>query len=198
MLKILVVATLYTALSITANPAFAEPLGGVAALREETMRKLNFHDAPRAVSEQRFTDFEETEYALSDFEGQLLILNFWATWCAPCRKEMPAFDALAAQFSEAPFAIVPVATGRNPRPAIEKFFEAAEISNLPIRLDKTGSMARDMGVFGLPATIIISPEGQEIARMTGDADWHSASAQKIISALLEFYESGDASDATDH
>ncbi|WP_417240187.1 TlpA disulfide reductase family protein [Celeribacter halophilus] len=185
MLKKLIAAILYTALSLGAIPAAALDIEGAEALREGSMMKLGFHSAPKEVSALSFTDIDGNEETLADYQGQFVLLNFWATWCAPCRKEMPALNALSGAFGDQGLTVLPVATGHNPLPAIKSFFEKAEVEHLPLRLDSKGAMARDMGVLGLPVSILISPEGKEIARMTGDAEWFSPSAQAIITHILE-------------
>lgn len=111
------------------------------------------------------------------------MLNFWATWCAPCRKEMPSLDRLAATSGDS-VAVVTVATGRNPPPAVKRFFEEIGVQNLPVLLDPKSALARKMGVFGLPLTVILNPEGQEVARLIGDAEWDSADARAMLDALI--------------
>lgn len=187
MLKKLIAATLYTALSLGAIPASATDLSAAAALREGSLQKLGFHDAAKDVSPLPFTAADGVEETLADYRGKLVLLNFWATWCAPCRKEMPALDQLAAAYGDQGLVVLPVATGHNPLPAIRSFYEKAGIQSLPLRMDGKGAMARDMGVLGLPVSILISPEGKEIARMTGDAEWFSPSAQSIVAELLTSY-----------
>ena len=113
-----------------------------------------------------------------------MVLNFWATWCAPCRKEMPSLDRLQTELGGDTFQVVTIATGRNTLPGITKFFEAADVTHLPILLDPKQKLSRSMGVLGLPITMIIDPEGREIARLRGDADWDTQSALAIISALI--------------
>ncbi|WP_434290187.1 TlpA disulfide reductase family protein [Celeribacter sp. SCSIO 80788] len=187
MLKKLIAATLYTALSLGAIPATAMDLSAAAALREGSLQKLGFHEEPKDVSTLPFTTAEGVEEVLSDYQGKLVLLNFWATWCAPCRKEMPALDQLSSTYGNQGLVVLPVATGHNPLPAIRSFYEKAEIQSLPLRMDGKGAMARDMGVLGLPVSILISPDGKEIARMTGDAEWFSPSAQNIVTELLSSY-----------
>jgi thiol-disulfide isomerase/thioredoxin len=187
MLKKLIAATLYTALSLGAIPATAMDLSAAAALREGSLQKLGFHEEAKDVSTLPFTTAEGVEEVLSDYQGKLVLLNFWATWCAPCRKEMPALDQLSSTYGNQGLVVLPVATGHNPLPAIRSFYEKAEIQSLPLRMDGKGAMARDMGVLGLPVSILISPDGKEIARMTGDAEWFSPSAQNIVTELLSSY-----------
>ena len=125
-----------------------------------------------------------------NFEAEVLqksmqvpvLVDFWATWCAPCRQEMPSLDRLQAAMPE--IAVVPVATGRNAVAGIERFFSEVGIANLPILRDPKSELARGMGVMGLPVTVILNPEGQEVARLIGDAGWDSDSAKAILAALV--------------
>ena len=180
MLKFL--AVLYTALAFTANAAHAD-IAAAEAAREGTMKKLLFSE-PMEVSGESFTDPDGGEYQLSDFAGKHVVLNFWATWCAPCRKEMPMLSELQSEFGGETFEVVTIATGRNSVPGIRKFFDEVGVDNLPLYLDPKSALGRDMAVLGLPITVILDPEGREIARMRGDAEWNSDSAKAVIRALI--------------
>lgn len=176
-------ALLYTALGLLANTALANP-SALMDLREGDMRKLVFHDAPMAATDQTFLSEDGADLSVSDFEGQIVLLNFWATWCAPCRHEMPMLSELQAELGGDDFQVVTVATGRNPVPSMQRFFDEIGIDNLPLHTDARQGFARAMGVLGLPVTVILDREGQEIARMQGDADWNSDSAKAILTALI--------------
>ncbi|MBL4918126.1 TlpA family protein disulfide reductase [Szabonella alba] len=173
---------LYTALALGANPALADATAA-AALREGDMRKLAFHESPQPVPQAALVDLAEAPRSLDEWQGQWVVLNFWATWCAPCRHEMPALDRLAALMADEGVAVVTVATGRNPVPGIERFFDEIGMQNLPALRDPKSELARAMGVLGLPVTVILNPEGQEVARLIGDAEWDSANAQAVLRAL---------------
>ncbi|MBU2868816.1 TlpA family protein disulfide reductase [Pacificibacter marinus] len=195
MLNKLIVALLYTALSLTAIAAHGLDMSDISQMREGSMRKLVFHSTPKEVSQTPFTTPDGTAFTLSDFEGEYVLLNFWATWCVPCRKEMPDLDNLSKVFSDKGLKVVTVASGHNPLPAINKFYSDAALDNLPILLDPKGAFSRDMDVLFLPITVIISPEGQEIARLKGDAAWASQEAISLFNALLEL--SGNAAKSID-
>ena len=174
--KILIV--LYTAFLIGANAAAAD----VAALRDGDMKKLALHEAPVPLPEAVLLDAEDGEHSLADYKGRWVVLNFWATWCAPCRREMPSLERLQAAMPE--LAVVPVATGRNAVEGIRRFFDEAGVIALPILRDPKSNLSRGMGVMGLPVTVILNPEGEEVARLIGDAEWDSESAKAVLAALM--------------
>jgi thiol-disulfide isomerase/thioredoxin len=172
-------AVLYTALFLAANAAAADP----AAVAEGDMRKLVFHETPREVPDAALGSVDGGEARLSDYAGEPVVLNFWATWCAPCREEMPSLDRLQAGMGDR-LEVVPVATGRNSPAGIRRFFEAQGIVNLPMLTDPQQELARDMAVLGLPVTVILDAEGREIARLTGGAEWDTPEARAVLEAVL--------------
>lgn len=175
---------LYLSFALGANAAFAD-FAAIEALKEGSMKKLVFSSEPQATSDIPFQDPAGEAHRLADWKGKYVLVNFWATWCAPCRKEMPGLAALQDEFGGDNFDVVTIATGRNPLPGIERFFDEIGVENLPILLDPKQALARDMAVLGLPASVLLDPEGNEIARLRGDADWFSDSARAIIATLLE-------------
>ena len=170
---------LYTCLVLAANAAGA----GVVdpALLTGDMAKLVMVDA-RPVSEAAMVDLADAPHVLAELQGRWVVLNFWATWCAPCREEMPSLDRLQVAMPE--LTVLAVATGPNPLPGVERFLAEAGVSALTVWRDPQSQVARGMGVLGLPVTIIISPEGVEVARLIGGAEWDSAGAQAVLAALM--------------
>lgn len=183
-MRLLLSALLYTALIGVANLGAAQD-ADLRALRGDALRALMVHDAPMAAVDTPFTSEDGSQISLDAYRGQVVVLNFWATWCAPCRKEMPALAALANEFGAAGLAVVTVATGpNNARPAMERFFAEIGVDTLPYHVDPRQRFAGAMGVRGLPATIILDRQGRELARLQGDADWYSPEARAIIAAVL--------------
>ncbi|SEQ44732.1 Thiol-disulfide isomerase or thioredoxin [Loktanella sp. DSM 29012] len=152
-------------------------------LADGDMRKLTW-SGPVPLPDVTFVSEDGTQASLTDYAGKPVVLNFWATWCAPCRVEMPHLSALQTALGEEA-AVLTVATGRNDPAGIDRFFTEIGVTNLPKATDANQSMARAFGVLGLPATIIVDAQGQEIARLLGEADWSSDSAQNIIRALAD-------------
>ncbi len=172
------------AASLATLPAAAQDHTALAEMLDGTMQKLVFHPEPQEVDAPQFADFDGADRSLDDFAGQIVVLNFWATWCAPCREEMPALDRLQAELGGDDFAVVAVATGRNPPAAITRFFAETGLEHLTIYTDPRQEMARNMAVLGLPITVVLDREGREIARMRGDAHWDSDSAMAMLRALI--------------
>ena len=177
-----IVAALYTGALLAANAAVAQDL---AALQEGDMRKLQIHEEPQEVSQAAFEGDDGAEMALQDLAGGVVVVNFWATWCAPCREEMPTLAALQESLSDEGVRVATIATGRNDPVEMDRFLNEVDAGNLPQWRDPRQTLAREMGVLGLPVTVILNREGQEVARLQGDADWSSESALAILRALAE-------------
>lgn len=177
MLRLLI---LYTALAAGANMGVAAEID-FAAAKAGGLELAAGNGKP--VSGTVFTDPEGSEHSLADYAGQVVLLNFWATWCAPCREEMPALNSLQKDLAGEDFQVVTIATGRNPQPAIDKFFAEAGIDSLPVLLDPRQKLARDFGVVAMPATILIDRDGNEAARLMGPADWASDTAKAVVNQL---------------
>lgn len=130
-----------------------------------------------------FFNSKKEQINLNDFKGKLILLNFWATWCAPCRKEMPSLSELQKQLGDDTFTVVTIATMRNSPKSIQEFFDKIDVENLSQYNDPKGALSRSMGVLGLPTTLIVSKSGHEIGRLLGDADWASPEAIELMSAI---------------
>lgn len=125
------------------------------------------------------------QVGFDEFRGKILLINFWATWCAPCRHEMPALDALESAMGGPDFAVLALSIDRGGHDVAAKFYRETDIKSLPLYLDSGSRAARALNVYGLPVTILADRDGFEIARFVGPADWASADAQKLIRAAIE-------------
>ncbi|KIC11847.1 thioredoxin [Leisingera sp. ANG-M1] len=177
--------SLYMALALGANAAAAADQAQLEALREDSLKRLVVHAEPRGTSSVAFELADGAGTAsLTDYQGKVVLLNFWATWCAPCRKEMPQLSELQEEFGGEDFEVLTIATGRNSPAGIQKFFDEAGISNLPRHQDPKQALAREMAVIGLPITVLLDRDGKEVARLLGDAEWNSDSAKAIVQAMI--------------
>jgi thiol-disulfide isomerase/thioredoxin len=172
-------AALYAVLVFSANGAVA---GDVSALMVGPMQKMMMTDPPRDLPDVGVTTLEEGPALLSDHKGAWMVVNFWATWCAPCRKEMPSLDRLQAARPD--LVVVPMATGPNPLPAITRFWEEAGIAHLTVLRDPDRALSAQLGIMALPLTVIVNPQGQEVARLIGDAEWDAPETLALLDALM--------------
>ena len=126
---------------------------------------------PRPSPVYPFFDSQDAELTISDFKGQGVVLNFWATWCVPCIKEMPALVHLKELLSEDNITVLALSEDRGGTKKVIPFFKKLGIEGLDVLIDKRGKVARKSGVRGLPVTILIDAEGLERGRVTGIAQW---------------------------
>ncbi len=190
-------AFLYGALTFAANTVAAQDLtaSDVMSLREMRtgdMAKLIVHDRPVARLEAAFQDLHGNPVTLDAYRGKVVLLNFWATWCPPCRAEMPSIDHVAGALGGSDFAVIPLSTDRGGVEQADRFLRDIQTRNLATMHDRDGQMARDAGVLGLPVTLILDREGREVARMIGDADWDSPEARALLNRLIALTRQGGA------
>ena len=134
------------------------------------------YDAPQAAPEIAFKDDTGRDLDLKDFRGQYVLLNFWATWCGPCQREMPSLDRLQAQLGGQNFYVLALSEDRTGVEDVKSFFVETVLSELKIYIDDTGASSRTFAVGGLPATVLLDPAGNIVARMIGPAEWDSPEA----------------------
>jgi thiol-disulfide isomerase/thioredoxin len=118
-----------------------------------------------------FKDANEKDVNLDDYKGKLLILNFWATWCAPCKEEMPSIDNLQANIDLNNLKIFPINIGQENITKAESFFKNLNIKNLDIYFDPPITLAKKFSLRGVPTTIFFNKEGKEFARIMGSIDF---------------------------
>ncbi|HLT77620.1 MAG TPA: TlpA disulfide reductase family protein [Ferrovibrio sp.] len=175
MLKRLVVILLLGLPSLAQAAEF--PLDG-------EMRKFTPWTERKPVALAEFLDEKDRPTTLEAFRGKVVLLNLWATWCVPCREEMPALDKLQAQRGGADFEVVAVAQDRGGREKVEKFLAEIGTERLKPYLDTSMRSARAWTSVGLPTTLLIDRQGREVGRLVGGADWASPEALRLIDTLI--------------
>ncbi|MEO1494056.1 MAG: TlpA disulfide reductase family protein [Pseudomonadota bacterium] len=182
---------LYAVLALGAIPASAGDLtaddrAALKEMRAGHMAKLVFHREARPAITESFRDKYGNEVTLQDYQGKVVLLNFWATWCPPCRAEMPGIDRLAGHFADDEnIEVLTLSTDRFDVKRIEAFFDEIDVQNLRVLQDRRGAVARKGGVLGLPVTILLDREGREVARLQGEAEWDAPEAKAILKRLAE-------------
>lgn len=136
--------------------------------------KFIVHAAPKAVADIKFQDADGKALSLSNYRGKLILLNIWATWCGPCRKEMPTLDRLQDKLGSSKFEVVALSIDRAGSGVVRTFYDEIGIKHLRLAIDPTMRVMRDLRVVGLPMTLLIAPSGKEIARLIGPAEWDTA------------------------
>ena len=152
--------------------------GEVAAFRVAT--------EPRSLADLAFTDPDGKPVTLASLGERLSLVNVWATWCVPCREEMPTLDRLEADLGGEKFAVVPVNIDLNATDRAKAFLEEIGIAHLPFYSDPSGKLFQDLKrrgmAIGLPTTLLVDGKGCEIGILEGPAEWDSDDAKALIKA----------------
>jgi thiol-disulfide isomerase/thioredoxin len=156
---------------------------GLMRFAEGELEKLQVLAEPPAQPDLMFLDAEGGRLTLEAFRGKVLVMNLWATWCAPCIKEMPSLDRLRADRASDRFEVVSISFDRSMSDARD-FYERTGISSLELYQDSSTAFAARLGVSGIPITVIYDPEGRELARLSDGAEWDSPEALALIDAVL--------------
>lgn len=186
MIKILkalwLTSALLTALTGIGYPAFAEnypPTDG--AMSGFVLLKERF-----AAPDIPFTDESGNVRHISDFKNQVILVNFWATWCAPCIHEMPSLDRLQADLGSNDFKVVAINQDiKGLKKAKPMLREKLDLHNLDLFLDPKLKMGRAFNIQGMPATFAIDRKGQIVGAYTGPAEWDSDDAKSLLQALID-------------
>jgi thiol-disulfide isomerase/thioredoxin len=145
--------------------------------------------APKALPVLTFKDGEGAAKSLADWRGRTLLLNLWATWCVPCRKEMPALDALQGKLGGPDFEVVSINIDTRDLDKPKAWLKEVGIGKLVYYADNSAKVFQDLKVigkaFGMPTTLIVDANGCELATLAGPAEWASDDAVKLIAAALK-------------
>jgi thiol-disulfide isomerase/thioredoxin len=147
-----------------------------------------FSFAPPATSrplpELHFADAGGRKLTLVDFHGRLVLLNLWATWCVPCRKEMPALERLQARLGGPGFEVVALSIDRRGLSAVQPFYSELGLKVLRIYVDQSGAAAGELGASGLPTTLLIDRNGRELGRVVGSVAWDTPAVEAMVRKYL--------------
>ena len=158
-------------------PLAAPALDGAFAFR--------VHAAPRPVPDIAFEDGQGRKRALAEFRDKVVLLNVWATWCVPCREEMPALDRVQQKLGGPGFEVLALSIDSGGAVAVENFYDEIGIRALAIYVDPSMRATGTLGAVGIPTTLLVDRQGREIGRRTGPAQWDGPEAVRMIAGYLD-------------
>lgn len=143
------------------------------------------HDDPQAIANVRFVTEDGTRMDIEDFRGKVILVNVWATWCVPCREEMPTLDALQAELGSDRFEVVALSIDRAGPQVVRRFFDEIGVKHLGMYVDMTMLSATALRTVGLPTTLLINADGQELGRLVGPAEWDDPEMVSFLHSFIE-------------
>jgi thiol-disulfide isomerase/thioredoxin len=157
----------------------------LAELNKGPMAALLIRPKPVDLPDFSFADADGNPKSLADFSGKVVLLNIWATWCVPCREEMPAFDALETKLGGKDFEVVAVNIDKGGPDKAAAFLKETGATHIDLYTDPSGRLFSTLKAVGMPTTLLIDRNGKEIARLVGPADWASPEAVAVMQAAID-------------
>ncbi len=164
--------------------ALALPAFPGAVSRALAMDRYEKAKEPKPLPDLAFTDAEDKAVNFADLKGKVLLINFWATWCAPCVKEMPSLDRLQAKIGKDKLVVIPLSLDGPTRPKVAPFYADKKLTSLGIWFDRSRKVMQALDVTILPTTILVDAKGRELGRLEGEADWDKPEAAALVSGAL--------------
>ena len=153
------------------------------SLEASEIKNLIIYEEPKKYDNLSFLDDKNNELKLNSFKGNIILLNFWATWCAPCKEEMPSLDLLQENNELNNLKIFPINIGKDNLNKASSFFNNLKIRNLNLYFDNPETLAKKLSLRGIPTTILFNKKGDEFARIVGSIDF---SDQKFLDWLKQY------------
>jgi len=169
------------ALPVFAARAFA---GVKPDMAKGAMERFKLAATPRPLPDLEIQNADDKPLKLSELRGKVVLLNFWATWCTPCVKEMPSLDRLQAALPKDKYLVVPLSIDGPTKPKVVPFYKDQKLANLGIYFDKGRKAMQGLDVTLLPTSILVDARGRELGRIEGDADWDMPESIALMKAAL--------------
>lgn len=179
-----VLAGIYLVLGGESNVDETNTVSPLSEFATGAMVNLTVFEADVPVETVTFVDETGAERHLEEWRGKVLLVNLWATWCGPCRHEMPALDQLQASLGGEEFEVMAISLDRAGLELPREFYAENNIANLKLFNDATARTGRKLGVFGMPTTVLLDREGRLIGRLVGPAEWDAPEAMALIEAAI--------------
>jgi thiol-disulfide isomerase/thioredoxin len=149
-----------------------------------TRAGLTIWPEPKPVPEIDFVDGVGKPHTLADFKGKVVLLNVWATWCGPCREEMPTLDRLQSQLGGSDFQVLALSIDQGGIQVVRDFYREIGIQHLELYIDESAEANRSLNAFGLPVTLLLDRQGRELARKLGAAEWDSPEVIEYLKEVI--------------
>ena len=159
----------YATIILICNPLIISSLGAA-----------DFIFAEKSGFSSKFENENGDIFTLDDFQEKVLLINLWATWCEPCKEEMPSLDKLQAYFDQNEFIVLPINLDRGPKKKALNFFYDFNITNIQTFFDDKNNIPREVKILGLPVTLLINRNGLEVARLIGPTEWTDEKILELI------------------
>ena len=172
-----------TEIAATNAPAVAQAKGPLAVYAKGALAKLVTNEAPVTIADISFIDRNQKPVKLSDFKGQVVVLNVWATWCAPCRFEMPTLAKLQEHYAGKGVKVLPLSVDTEDKFADVKSFMDVQ-QPLEVYADQEFQAPSKYNITGMPGTLILDKQGRQVARLDGEAKWDTPEVQALLDRLL--------------
>lgn len=172
-------------------PVQAEAAAAIGEAAAGELAALNGTGEGRGYASLAFKDASGADLTIADFQGKALLVNFWASWCVPCREEMPALDALATKYNSDSFMVLPINLDIGPEglAKAQAFLDEGGFANLPLYADNTFAafdrLKTQAVAVGLPATLVLDENGCELGVLQGPAEWNTPDGEAVVEKMLE-------------
>ena len=153
------------------------------SIDQPNLKNLVIHNTPKKLEKLEFKNVYDETIDISNFKNKLIILNFWATWCSPCREEMPSLDKLSVNEELDNLKIIPINIGRESVEDAQNFYKETNVKNLEIFYDQSLNLAKKLLLRGIPTTILINKNGEEFARIIGEVNFED---KKFVDWLKKY------------
>lgn len=161
------------------EPALAKP-----PVKGE-IRGFDLAPSTRPRPDAKWTDADGKSITLADFEGKVTLVNFWATWCPPCIRELPSIDRLQASMASDDFTVVGISIDRGGKPVARRLMRRLKLKHLDLYLDRDSSAARTLGLRNMPTTFLYDRKGREVGKLAGSAEWDTRDAKRLLKYFID-------------
>ena len=170
--------------SLSINSYSNEHKSSINEYLKNELEDFELSKEKKNISNLVFNNYKEEKVSFSEFKGKVLLVNFWATWCAPCIKEMPSLDRLKYKVGNN-FDVIAISVDRDGINKVKDFFDNNNIKNLEKFFDIKNSLAKEMNLFGVPTSFFIDKNGNIIGNYQGDMEWDNLTVIEFIKYLIK-------------